>query len=79
VRRRSPEERLRATGRALDEDVPAGQRGDEKELDRAVLADHDLRNLSLRPLAQVDEILVRRLDDECHSDLPQLLFPWGKE
>ena len=31
---------------------------DEEELDRAILSDDDLRDLCLRPLAQVREVVV---------------------
>ena len=67
VRRRPREQRLRAAGRAFEQDVPARQRSDEQQLDRALLSDHDLRDLDLRALAQFDEALVRRLHKQCHD------------
>ena len=70
VRGRAGEQRLRAAGRPLEQHVPARQRGDEQELDRAVLSDHDLRDLDLRPFAQVDEAVVRRLHQQCHCLFP---------
>ena len=70
VRRGASEQRLRASGRSLDQHVSAGERRDEQELDRRVLSDDHLRDLGLRALAQVDEVLVRRLDDECHYPRP---------
>ena len=51
-------------GRPLEQDVSACERGDEQQLDGALLADHDLRDLGLRALAQVDEALVRRLHQQ---------------
>ena len=64
VRRRAREQRLRAAGRAFEQDVAASERGDEQQLDRAFLSDDDLRDLGLRPLAQVDEALVRCLHQQ---------------
>jgi hypothetical protein len=61
------EQRLRAAGRALDEDVPMRDGGDEKQLDCSVLADDDLRHLSLGPLAQVGEIVVLLLHHQRHE------------
>ena len=52
VRDGAPEQRLRAPGRPLEEDVPVRERRDEQQLDRALLADDDLRDLGLRALAQ---------------------------
>ena len=67
VRDGAGEERLRAAGRALEEDVPVRDRCDEKELDRAVLADDDLRHLGLGPLAQVREVVVLLLHHQSHK------------
>ena len=78
VRRGPGEQRLRASGRALDEHVPARERGDEQQLDRALLSDHDLGDLDLRALAQVDQVLVRRLDDESHVSSPGALTFVGR-
>src|SRR5206468_8043811 len=67
VRDRAPEQRLRAPGRAFDQDVTAGEGGDEQELDRAVLPENDLLDLFLRRLAQLDEVDVRPLNKNCHN------------
>ena len=64
VRGRAREQRLRAAGRALEQDVAASEGGDEQQLDRTLLSDHDLRDLGLRPLAQVDEAVERRLHQQ---------------
>ena len=50
---RAAEQRLRRAGRPLEQDVTAGHRGDEEELDRPSLADDDLADLRLRALAQL--------------------------
>ena len=50
--------------------MPARERGHEHQLDRAILSEDDLRDLSLRPLAQVEETLVRRLPHQCHDFVP---------
>ena len=44
--------------------MSACERRDEQELDGALLADHDLRDLGLCALAQLDEALVRRLHQQ---------------
>ena len=57
---------LRASGRALEEDVTVRDGGDEKQFDGTVLADDDLRHLRLRPLAQAGEIVVLLLHHQRH-------------
>jgi hypothetical protein len=64
VRGRAREERLRASRWPLEQHMPASERRDEQQLDRALLSDHDLRDLHLGALAQVDEALVRRLHQQ---------------
>jgi hypothetical protein len=58
---RAGEKSLRAPGWPLEQDVPSRERRDEQQFHGALLSDHDLRDLDLRPLAQIDEALVRRL------------------
>src|ERR687891_695143 len=70
VRGGAPEQGLGAAGRALEQHVPVRESGHEQQLDCPILADDDLRDLLLRSLAQVDQILVRRLDQQCHSVRP---------
>ena len=45
VRHRAPEQRLRASGRAFDQDVALGERRDEKQIDGWALPDDDLADL----------------------------------
>ena len=61
VRRRPREKRLRAAGRALEQDVAASERRDEQQLHRTLLSDDDLRDLGLRALPEIDEAVVRCL------------------
>jgi hypothetical protein len=67
VRDRSSEERLRATGRPLDQDVSTGEGGDEQQLDCAILPQDDLLDFLLRLLAQVDHAHVLLLYEQCHG------------
>ena len=71
VRGRAAEKRLRRAGRAFEQDVTARHRGDEEELDRAALADHDLADLRLRALAQLGQAHVR-MGDGGHAGRPPL-------
>jgi hypothetical protein len=87
VRHRAREQRLRASGRALDEDVPVRECRDEQELDSVILAHDDLAHLGLRGLAQVAhalevrfvrarpqdaEIVVRHPSPSCVAGSPAL-------
>ncbi len=67
VRDGAREEGLGAAGRAFDQDVPVRDRCDEKELDRPILADDDLRHLGLGPLSQVREVVVLLLHHQRHE------------
>ena len=69
---------LRASGRALEEDVTVRDCGDEKQLDGTVLADDDLRHLRLRPLAQAGEIVVLLLHHQRHCGVlsPRFACTW---
>ena len=75
VRDGACEERLRAAGRALEEDVSVRDGCDQKQLDSAVLADDDLRHLRLRPLAQVGEVVVLLLHHQSHCLVLSPRFP----
>jgi hypothetical protein len=44
-RERLGQRRLADPGHVFDQDVAADERGDERELDRLLLADHDLRDV----------------------------------
>ncbi len=66
MRDRAAEQRLRDAGRALEQDVAAREGGDDDELDRAVLAEHDLRDLLLRLRADLREAPVPHLPDQRH-------------
>ena len=66
VRDGASEQRLRASGRPLEEHVPVRERGDEQQLDRPILPDDDLRDLGLRPLAQTREVVVPLLHHQRH-------------
>ena len=69
VRDGAREEGLRAARRALEQDVPVRDGCDEKELDRAILADDDLRHLGLGPLSQVGEVVVLLLHHQRHCSV----------
>jgi hypothetical protein len=73
----APEQGLRAARRALEEDVSARERSDDDELDRAILAEHDLPDLALRLLAKVGETAVAHLPDQRH-DGRLLEGGWGR-
>ena len=64
------EEGLRASGWALEEDVPVRDRSNQEQFDRAVLSDDDLRHLCLGPLAQVREVVVLLLHHQRHGSFP---------
>jgi len=67
VRHRASEHRLRASRRALDQHVPAGDRGDQEQLDGRVLPDDGLRDLLLGCHAELAQARERRLDAPRHS------------
>ena len=70
VRHGASEQRLGASGRALDQHVALRERGDEQQVDSVALADDDLADLLPRAVAQVDEVLVWRA---CTYDIGPLL------
>ena len=75
VRGGATEQRLRAARAALRA-ARARVRARRRAAARPpLLPDDDLRDLGLRPLAQLDEALERRLDEQCHDrSLPRLQF-----
>ena len=59
VGHRAAEQRLRASRRALDQDVTLGECSDEQQVDGLPLPDDDLADLLACAVAKVDQVLVR--------------------
>jgi hypothetical protein len=62
ARGRRSEKRLGGAGRALEQDVPSGERGDENLVDRDLVTENELADLGVRSGAQLGQLLLGRPD-----------------